>query len=367
MKRCVMTLLLAFVLTTSAGAVPAGFAPVTEPRTWSFPRDHGAHREFQTEWWYWTGHLESDGHRYGYEIVFFRRAPDRPTDLGTDFAGWSAAGFYPAHVALTDIEAGSFHHEQRIRRDIGGVAGSDSSDLRVWCGNWRAERKGDHLVLSAGSGDWWLDLEMTPDKAPVLHGDGGLSRKGPLIGQASHYYSLTRLSTRGTLTRAGRVLPVVGQSWMDHEFFSSDLDSTLVGWDWFSLQFDDRTELMLYRLRGQSGAADANEESECDRGGGGRDHQRLELALHARDGQDMRHADREQPDDFEPVVQRQDDLGVPAIAADIVRDLALDIRQRVVLEQADPGIAGREDGSARAVEDRDRDNRRIGIDDPLAE
>lgn len=256
MKRCVMTLLLAFVLTTSAGAVPAGFAPVTEPRTWSFPRDHGAHREFQTEWWYWTGHLESDGHRYGYEIVFFRRAPDRPTDLGTDFAGWSAAGFYPAHVALTDIEAGSFHHEQRIRRDIGGVAGSDSSDLRVWCGNWRGERKGDHLVLSAGSGDWWLDLEMTPDKAPVLHGDGGLSRKGPLIGQASHYYSLTRLSTRGTLTRAGRVLPVVGQSWMDHEFFSSDLDSTLVGWDWFSLQFDDRTELMLYRLRGQSGATD---------------------------------------------------------------------------------------------------------------
>lgn len=242
-------------MTATAGAGPAGFQPVMEPRTWSFPRDHGAHREFQTEWWYWTGHLESAGHRYGYEIVFFRRAPDRPADLGTDFSGWKPAEFHPAHVALTDIDAGSFQHEQRIRRDIGGVAGADTADLRVWCGDWRAERKGENIVVRVGSGDWQLDLEMTPDKPPVRHGRNGLSRKGPLDGQASYYYSLTRLSTRGTLTRAGRAQPVTGQSWMDHEFFSSDLDTTLVGWDWFSLQLDDRTELMLYRLRGQSGAA----------------------------------------------------------------------------------------------------------------
>ncbi|MDZ4803413.1 MAG: lipocalin-like domain-containing protein [Candidatus Eisenbacteria bacterium] len=256
MTRLARTLLHCCVLVSVAGATPvAGFTPVAGPRTWSFPRDHGAHPGFQTEWWYWTGHLEAAGHRYGYEIVFFRRAPDQPTDLGHGFAGWKPAEFFPAHVALTDIDAGSFHHEQRIRRDIGGMAGSDSTDLRVWCGDWRAERRGEAFILTAGSDDWRLDLEMTPDKPPVRHGEDGLSRKGPLDGQASYYYSLPRLTTQGSLTRGERTTPVTGQSWMDHEFFSSDLDTTLAGWDWFSLQLDDRSELMLYRLRSRSGPA----------------------------------------------------------------------------------------------------------------
>ncbi|HEX7879634.1 MAG TPA: lipocalin-like domain-containing protein [Candidatus Eisenbacteria bacterium] len=230
-----------------------GFTPVLEPRTWSFPRDHGSHPGFQTEWWYWTGHLEARGHRYGYEVVFFRRVPPRPTDLGPGYEGWQAAEIHPAHVALTDIDGKSFHHEQRLFRTIGGIAAADTARLDVRCGDWTARQEGESFVVSAGMDDWHLDLTMTSTKPPALHGREGISTKGPVAGQASYYYSLTRLETRGTLTRGDRTEPVTGLSWMDHEFFSSDLDTTLAGWDWFSLQLDDGTELMLYRLRGRPG------------------------------------------------------------------------------------------------------------------
>jgi predicted secreted hydrolase len=237
-------------------ALPAHGAPFSQalaPRAFDFPRDHGAHPDFQTEWWYYTGHLEGDGRRYGYQFVIFRRALDPPDSLSPGFEGWRAAEIFPAHVALTEIDVRRFHHEERLRRTIGGVAGADTTDLRVWSGDWSVRRDGDAHVLSAGGPDFRFELELVPKKPPVLHGEAGLSRKGPRPGQASYYYSYTRMATAGTLWLDGRAHPVRGTSWMDHEFFSSDLDSSLAGWDWFSLQLDDGAELMLYRLRGATG------------------------------------------------------------------------------------------------------------------
>src|SRR5262245_34442295 len=119
------------------------FAPVLGPREWSFPRDHGAHREFQTEWWYYTGHLEgADGGRFGYELVFFRHALDPGPDLPPAFLDWRPAELYPAHLALTDETGKRFVFREKVERGVGGVAGADSSDLLVWCGAWKAERKG---------------------------------------------------------------------------------------------------------------------------------------------------------------------------------------------------------------------------------
>lgn len=239
----------------AAAAPPAApYREALEPRAWSFPRDHGAHPDYQTEWWYYTGHLEGDdGHRYGFQLVFFRRGPDPALDLPPGFEGWSGATFYPAHFAITEIAGKRFHHEQRIQRDLGRAAGADTVGLNVWCGDWRARRFGDAQELAARSETWRLRLFVTPLTPPVLHGLEGLSRKGPHPGQASHYYSLPRMTAAGEITKSGRLIRVRGEAWMDHEFFSSDLDTTLAGWDWFSLQFDDRTELMLYRLRGKAG------------------------------------------------------------------------------------------------------------------
>jgi predicted secreted hydrolase len=233
------------------------FTPATTPREWSFPRDHGAHRDYQTEWWYYTGHLATDdGRRFGYELVFFRYQPFPSDSLPPALADWRPAEFYPAHLAITDERGKQFRYWEQIQRDFGNLAGADSAALNVWCGNWSARAKGDVHVLNAAADDWSLSLELAPAKPPVLHGNGGLSRKGPKPDQASHYYSLTRLVTTGTLTEGNRSWPVTGETWMDHEFFSSPLDTTLTGWDWFSLQLNDGSELMLYRLRGKAGAPD---------------------------------------------------------------------------------------------------------------
>ncbi len=229
------------------------FAAVAGPREWTFPRDHGAHPEFRTEWWYYTGHLDTEnGRSYGYELVFFRYVPEAP-DLPDGFDGWVPAAFHPAHFAITDETGGRFFHDQRIRRDIGGIAGADTTTLFAWCGDWSASLDADGVHhLKASADDWAIDLELEPLKPPVLNGPGGVSRKGPREGQASYYYSLTRMKTGGTITFGDRAQKVTGLSWMDHEFFSSALDENLTGWDWFSIQMDDDTELMLYRLRSRT-------------------------------------------------------------------------------------------------------------------
>jgi predicted secreted hydrolase len=231
-----------------------------------FPRDHGSHPAFQTEWWYYTGHLHAaDGRRFGYELTFFRRGLRRTDQPHQDSASsqkqsrWRINDLYLAHFALTDLSERRFHYAEKISREGLGKAGADQGRLRVWIDQWSAAMpegsNGTHR-LTAAMEDYGIELALSPAKPPVIHGSQGVSRKGSKPKEASHYYSLTSLATTGTLTVKGEPIPIRGQSWMDHEFGSGELSAELVGWDWFSLQLTTGEELMWYRLRREDGLAD---------------------------------------------------------------------------------------------------------------
>ena len=237
---------------------PQEFRLATEGYRYEFPRDHGSHDGFRTEWWYYTGNLSTkDGRQFGYQLTFFRRG--MPVEqIKTLPSKWSITQLYLAHLAVSDLKNGRFQFAERLSRAGLGKAGAESNHLRVWVDRWRAEAvpDQDHQILNASDGNVTIQLTVAPEKPLVIHGTHGISRKGAETGQASHYYSFTRLATSGTITIADKSFEVVGTSWMDHEFGSGDLAEDLVGWDWFSLQFTDRTELMLYRLRRADGTAD---------------------------------------------------------------------------------------------------------------
>lgn len=224
-----------------------------------FPHDHGAHEEFRTEWWYYTGHLSTkSGRRFGYQLTFFRRGVTHE-EARKNPSRWAIRHLYLAHVALTDLDRSRFSYAEKLSRAGLGKAGAERGQLRVWIDRWKvdaapAEPHRHHL--QATGDDFALDLTVASEKPPVIHGQDGVSRKGAAPEQASHYYSLTRLATSGTITVAGEALPVTGLSWMDHEFGSGDLGANQVGWDWFSLQLDNRMEVMLYRLRLADGTID---------------------------------------------------------------------------------------------------------------
>jgi len=223
---------------------------------YEFPQDHGTHDEFQTEWWYYTGHLQAtNGHTFGYQLTFFRRAaPSKPAAQNP--SRWAIRQLYFAHFALTDETGRRFHFFEKMSRAGIGKAGAEVGRLAVWVDGWRAEADGDQHVLQATAGDLSLRLRLTPEKPPVIHGLAGISRKGNHPGESSHYYSFTRMKTGGTLMLDGTTVPVTGISWMDHEFGSHQLSTEQVGWDWFSLQFADATELMIYQIRRQDGSVE---------------------------------------------------------------------------------------------------------------
>lgn len=232
------------------------FRPASPGYVYQFPRDHGSHEDFRTEWWYYTGHLTAaDGRRFGYQLTFFRRGVARRS-IRDNPSRWAVRHLYLAHFALADLAEERFRWAEKISRAGIGKAGAEPGRLHVWTDRWLAEETGGRHHLTAAADGFAIDLTLTPTKPPVIHGAEGVSRKGAQPGQASHYYSLTRLETAGTVTVEGRALPVTGASWMDHEFGSADLGEELVGWDWYSVQLDDRTELMFYRLRRKDGSAD---------------------------------------------------------------------------------------------------------------
>jgi len=227
------------------------------PWNWSFPRDHGAHPEFRTEWWYFTGNLrDAAGNRYGYQLTFFRQGVRlRAPDPGNP---WSLRDLYPAHFALTDARSGTFHFAEQITRSGPGLAGAATNGMNVWNLGWSARMEENRISISARHGGMELALELAPRKPLVLQGDRGLSRKGPGKGQASYYYSFTDLATRGTIRTPGAPmpLPVEGVSWFDQEFSSNALTKEQVGWDWFSLHLSDGRDLMLYFLRKSDGTVE---------------------------------------------------------------------------------------------------------------
>jgi predicted secreted hydrolase len=219
-----------------------------------FPFDHGSHNDFQTEWWYYTGHLQAGhGRTFGYQVTFFRRAVTADV-TSRNPSRWTLRHIYFAHFALSDESGGGFRFAEKISRAGIGKAGAETGRLAVWIDDWRVTADGDAHIIQAGDEGVILDLRLEPEKSPVIHGVDGISRKGPTTGEASHYYSSSRMRTQGTLTIRGTAIPVTGQSWMDHEFGSNQLGDSQIGWDWFSLQLDDRSELMVYQIRRQDGS-----------------------------------------------------------------------------------------------------------------
>lgn len=238
----------------------AGFRRALEPRPFTFPDDHGPHPEFRTEWWYVTGHLASEtGRRFGYQLTFFRTALSPESPPGT--SRWRTNQAYMAHFAVTDVDGERFLAHERFARGAVGLAGARGRPFRVWLEGWwmgsTAEEEGPAFParLVAGTETVSLDLLLERGKEPALQGEEGLSRKGPGAGNASYYYSLTRMPTEGRVVIDGDTVRVRGSSWMDREWSTSALGPGVEGWDWFALQLDGGRELMLYRLRREDGSA----------------------------------------------------------------------------------------------------------------
>jgi len=234
----------------------SGFARATEPREFRFPQDHGAHPPFRNEWWYFTGNLATPaGRRLGYQLTLFRialvpEAPDRASQ-------WATRDVWMGHFAVSDAAARSHRESERFARGAAGLAGARIEPVEIWLEDWTIRSPdGETWRLAAQAEDFGIELELTALRAPVLQGEAGLSRKSARPGNASYYYSITRLATRGRVRLDGQDLQVGGLSWLDREWSTSALAEDQAGWDWFALQFDDGRDLMYYRLRRTDGTAD---------------------------------------------------------------------------------------------------------------
>jgi predicted secreted hydrolase len=221
----------------------------------SFARDHASHPDYKIEWWYYTGNVVTpDNHRFGYQLTFFRvgvdKAPANPSR-------WAVRDLFMAHLAVTDISGQKFRFTEKINRAGIGWAGAATDSYRVWNEDWEArQNEQGQMMLHAMQDGIGLELTLDQGKPPVIHGARGISRKGAQAGNASHYYSLTRMPTRGAIVIDGQRYEVTGLSWMDHEFGTSFLEKEQRGWNWLSLQLDDQTELMLYEFRRSDGQRD---------------------------------------------------------------------------------------------------------------
>ena len=230
-----------------------GYARALEPRQFSFPADHGPHPEFRTEWWYYTGNLETaEGRRFGFQLTFFRSAlaPEMPARE----SAWATRQAWLAHFTVSDVQSGTFRSFERWGRGALGLAGAQAAPFRVWLKDWAVEAL--PMRLRASEDGVGIDLVLQQGKPPVLQGERGLSRKSAEPGNASYYYSLTRMPAQGTVQIGSERFAVTGLAWMDREWSTSSLGKDQVGWDWFSLQLSDGWDVMLYRLRKKDGTAD---------------------------------------------------------------------------------------------------------------
>jgi predicted secreted hydrolase len=233
-----------------SGDDTAGFARALAPRDFSFPADHGPHPEFRSEWWYLTGHLQAGSRRFGYQLTIFRQA--LAPQAVPRASAWASRQVYMGHLAITDVEGRRFVAFERMAREGLGLGGAEAA--AVWVDDWRLTPSFP-ITLTARDGDTALALTLEPGRGPILQGDAGLSRKGPEPGNASYYYSFTRLPTRGRLTVGGQSFQVTGESWLDREWSTSALGPELAGWDWLALHLSDGRDLMVYRLRRKDGGA----------------------------------------------------------------------------------------------------------------
>ena len=233
------------------GEAPEDFRRVTGPAPLEFPADHAMHPGYRNEWWYFTGNLEDPaGEPLGWQFTLFRFALDpapRPD------SAWAADAVWMAHLAVSDGRQQRFYSSERFAREALDLAGADPDHW--WLKGWTVMAAGNGWQLVAEAEDFAVELQLQPLKPVVLQGEAGYSRKGPERGNASRYYSITRIRTRGTIRLGDEVLAVRGLSWLDREWGSHQLSERLEGWDWFALQLDDGRDAMVYRLRGEDGSA----------------------------------------------------------------------------------------------------------------
>jgi predicted secreted hydrolase len=252
-RLAVVALLAGAVAPAAQGIDPGGWRQASPDYTLRFPEDHASHPDYRIEWWYYTGNVvAAEGRRFGYQVTFFRVGVDRTP---ANPSRWTVRDLFMAHLAVTDIEGGRHLVAERLNRAGVGWAGAGTETLDVWNDGWRTRLDGDAHVLSAAAddGSFGVELRLEPARGPVLHGERGYSGKGSQPGNASHYYSFTRMATSGHLIVDGARVPVEGLSWMDHEFGTSFLEPSQQGWDWFSLQLDDGTDVMVFVLRERDG------------------------------------------------------------------------------------------------------------------
>jgi len=247
------------IVSLLSGKADPRFKRATKPMKFQFPRDHVAHLDYKTEWWYYTGNLQSyDGRNYGYQLTFFRNS------LAPEFLSRSSEfasnQMYMAHFAVTDVAHKKYRSFERYSRGSIGLAGTkvDHPNYSIWLEDWSVTQKTDKTIDLFAVNDATdpivvIDLTLTQTRNPVFHGNKGLSQKGPEVGNANHYYSLIGLESVGTIQINKEQINVTGTSWMDHEFGTSSLSEGIVGWDWFSIQLDNDVAIMLARLRFQDG------------------------------------------------------------------------------------------------------------------
>src|SRR5688572_23292983 len=251
-----------------------------------FPRDHASHPDYKIEWWYYTGNVKTrEGRRFGYQVTFFRVGIDHTP---TNPSRWAIRDLHMTHLAVSDEQGQRYRYAEKLSRSGPGLAGADTTRYNVWNDDWtamldagedagpptleerataRSRRSGlsaaeadggrrERHLLRASSAQASIDLMLDPGKPPAINGLNGISQKGAQAGNASHYYSMTRMPTRGSITIDGDRFEVEGDSWMDHEFGTSFLEPEQRGWDWFAIQLSDGRELMLYQLRRADGSRD---------------------------------------------------------------------------------------------------------------
>jgi predicted secreted hydrolase len=243
---------LAFVQIVAAAPV---WKQATAGYTFKFPGDHASHPDYKIEWWYYTGNVKADdGRRFGYQVTFFRVGIDHTP---VNPSRWAIRDLFMTHLAVSDAAGKRYRFAEKLSRGGPGLAGARADRYHAWNDDWTVtlDVKGNH-VLRAHSAQAGIDLVLDEGKAPVINGVNGISQKGAQAGNASHYYSLTRMPTSGTIAIDGERFTVTGTSWMDHEFGTSFLEPEQRGWDWLSIQLSDGRELMLYQLRRADGSRD---------------------------------------------------------------------------------------------------------------
>ena len=266
MRATIVVIILLFLMVSSkvedfstAHAIESPvFSQALPGYTYQFPKDFYSHDDFRIEWWYYTGNLEAieTARPFGYQLTFFRVALNNK-DASPNQSQWKLGHVYFAHMTLTDVDGEKFYYFERINRKGVGNAGADADRLMVWNDDWFLEGKGKVHLLKAIESGTGVELQLAPEKKLVIHGNNGISQKGSEKGNASHYFSYTRMKTTGQIFVKGKAYNVIGSSWMDHEYSSNQLNDELVGWDWFSLKLNDKTELMIYLLRRKTGGVDS--------------------------------------------------------------------------------------------------------------